>query len=165
MNKALFLLCPTDCLETTVNNTFEYENYFYTSLGNSFALDSKTLISIKEFIIKHNIKQIHFVLSNDNPIISDALEGQFFSEMTGLKKLYEEIKIQKENSEILWSTLDNQFLILSYFLNVKIKELQIKLSYILDYFVEISGKIYNRQEDRFIQIQSALTCLEKQHLN
>lgn len=43
MHKCLYLVCPTDCLEPIINNTFKQEHYFYTSLGNAFVADSETL--------------------------------------------------------------------------------------------------------------------------
>ena len=73
MQKNLFLLCPTDCLESVVNHVFRNENYFYTSLGNSIVPEKRTLEYIEELITKHHITNVYFVLSNDNPIILDAL--------------------------------------------------------------------------------------------
>ncbi|WP_420574211.1 hypothetical protein [Kordia sp.] len=165
MNKTLFLLCPTDCLETTINNTYESKNYFYTSLGNSFVVDNSTIKSIKELILKQNIKNIYFVLSNDNKIILDALESQSFSENIGLKNFYSEIIKQKETSEVMWLITNNRHLIISYFLNHKIKELQLELDKLSLNSIKIRGKIYDRHETAFKNIYSSLTCLESHCLN
>ena len=166
MRKALFLLCPTDCLETTIHNAFSCESYFYTSLGNSFVYDAKTLESIKTLIMVYKISHIYFVLSDDNQIILDALGKQYFSDIRGLKGFYKKVEKQKEHSELMWVTDNNQNSILSYLLNDKIRELQFDLRRSLrDNPVKISGKIYNRLEDTFRNIFSNLTCLDKHYLN
>ncbi len=121
MQKCFFLICPTDCLESTINKIFKYENYFYTSLGNSFNYENKTLESIKKIIRKHKIKEIYFVISIDNKIILDAFGYQFFSEIRGLKKLYNEIISQKEESKISLQRGNDKFLVLSYYLNKRIR--------------------------------------------
>ncbi|WP_353778374.1 hypothetical protein [Winogradskyella sp. 3972H.M.0a.05] len=165
MHKALFLLCPTDCLESIINDTFKHENYFYTSLGNSFISDTETIENIKELIIQHNIRKIYFVLSDDNKIILDALGGQSFSDIRGLQKFYTEVTRQKERSEVLWQTDNRQFSILSYYLNNKIKELQLELDNLPIHLPRISGKIYFRQKNIFSNIYSDLICIEKHYLN
>lgn len=165
MSKTLFLLCPTDCLETIVNNTFANKNYFYTSLGNSFIVDDITLKSIKKLILKEKIKNIYFVLSNDNQIILDALERQIFSEINGLKEFYSEVVKQKADSEVMWLTTNNKHLIISYLLNHKIKELQQKLGNLPLNSIKVRGKIYDRFDNVFKNIYSSLTCLKKHCLN
>lgn len=164
MYNCLFLLCPTDCLESCIDNKFKQENYFYTSLGNSISLDVKTLESIKKMIIKHNIRKVYFVLSSDNRIVLDALGGQSFSDIKCLKTFYEEIKRQKDHSEILWQS-SNQFTVSSYYMNCRINELQNYLNFTFNHPIGVYGKIYNRQKDLFLAIYSDLVCLEKCHLN
>lgn len=132
MNKVLFLLCPTDCLETKINNTFKYENYFYTSLGNSFYSDFKTINSLKELLIKKEITNICFILSTDNRIINDALEKQSFSKISGLKPFYKKISKSKKELKIISNTDKRQYTSFSYLLNTKIKELQLNLGCIPD---------------------------------
>jgi hypothetical protein len=164
MNNVLFLLCPTDCLESTINKVYKSENYFYTSLGNSFNIDSETLLHVKELIMKHSIKEINFVLSSDNKIILDALEGQFFSEIKGMKKIYKEIEKQKRASEMLWKTENNSLSILSYYLNNRIKEFQFKLGKLSNQLI-IKGKIYNEYNKSLTNIYPDLLCLEEHFLN
>ncbi|CAL2082116.1 hypothetical protein [Tenacibaculum sp. 190524A02b] len=165
MHKSLFLLCPTDCLEMVINHQFKQENYFYTSLGNSFVSDIDTLINIKDVIKKHNITNIYFVLSSDNEIILDALGGQFFSKVKGLKTFYNEIEKQKKHSEASWQMNTSRFSILSYYLNQKIKELKYLLNSLYLNDVRVFGKIYNKQQNIFTNIYSDLVCLEKHCLN
>ena len=66
MNSTLFVLWPTDCLESIINIEYKGKNYFYTSLGNTFTYDLTTLGFIKALIDKHTIRKIHFVLSDNN---------------------------------------------------------------------------------------------------
>ncbi|WP_422091300.1 hypothetical protein [Tenacibaculum ovolyticum] len=165
MQKHLYFLCPTDCLESVINNTFKHENYFYTSLGNSFVAENKTIESLSEVIIEHNIKEISFVLSNNNHIINDALGAQDFLRIKGLTRLYRQIKKQKEHSDMLWKTDYNQFIILSYYLNKKINELQLQLANLSKRHIKIGGKIYNKHTNSFTNIYADLICLQKHHLN
>ena len=163
MHKRFYLICPTDCLEYTINKTFRYENYFYTSLGNSFSYDRKTLEYIKAIVKKHNIKEIYFVLSIDNMIFLDALGNKKFSKIGKLHNYYNDIKNQKERSSIAFKENVNQFTILSFYLNKKIKEL--RLANLSSQTIKIGGKIYHKNQDTFTNIYSDLVCLEKHNLN
>jgi hypothetical protein len=168
MQKCFFLICPTDCLEQTINKSFTYVNYFYSSLGNSFVYDRKTIGHLGEIIEKHQIKKIYFVLSMDNKIVEGALNNNSnnnFSNMIALDNFNTEIIKQKEQSKIVSREENLQFSLLSYLLNNKIKEFEIQLSNILNEPVKIGGKIYNRELDVFTPIYSDLICLEKYHFN
>ncbi len=164
MQKCLYLICPTDRLESIINNTFKCENYFYASLGNSFIFDSKTIEHIRQVIKKHNIRKIYFVLSKDNQIILDALGNQYFSNIKGLNNFYNEITKQKERSEIASKRSNRKFSLLSYYLNKKVKELQLQLNNLSNQPI-VSGKVYSRYQDAFTNIYSDLVCLDKYHLN
>ena len=165
MNKMLFLLCPTDCLEPIVNDAFEEEHFFYTSIGNSFSYDFETLIYLKDLIIENRIKEIQFIISEDNKIMLDALGKQSFSNIRGLKVFYKEVMRQKENSDALWQDHSHQFSVLSYYLNHMIKKLQSQLSCFGINQISIEGKVYDRQEAVFNKIYPDLLCLEKHYLN
>lgn len=163
MEKCLYLVCPTDCLESIINETFRQENYFYTSLGNSFCSDSKTLEYIRTFIQENHIKKICFVLSINNRIVLDGLGVQNFSAIEGLNSFYDEILVQKERSKPLWHNGNPQFSTLSYYLNQKINALRLELRNASDFPVEISGKIFHQND--FKPIYSDLVCIEKCDLN
>lgn len=165
MRKTLFLLCPTDCLESIINQRTSCENYFYTSLGNSFHMDPKTLECLKALITKHQIKDIYFVLSDDNKIVMDALTQQNFSDIKGLKAFYKAIAIQRNESKLLWTSKDAHFALLSYYLNTKIKALQQELTCVTESSLAIKGKIYHRKNHTFKAIYSDLICLKRQYLN
>ncbi len=162
MDNMLFLLCPTDSLQSKINTVSKCKNYFYTSLGNSFNFDDKIITEIKELIQKHTINEIYFVLSNDNKIVLDALEGQSFSEIKGLKRFYKEIEKDKMLLKILTNTENNNFSIISFYLNKKIKALKHKLEdNLVSQPVKIYGKIYNKEKKSFMNIFSNLNGLEK----
>ncbi|MEM7379949.1 MAG: hypothetical protein AAF361_01980 [Bacteroidota bacterium] len=165
MHSSLYFVCPTDCLEPVINRSFGDTNYFYTSLGNSVVFDEDTVNHIKGLILKHNIKEISFVLSLTNPIIIDALDNQSFTDIIGLNEFYEEILRQKKNSEVLFRKHNRQFTILSYHLNNKIRELQHALDRIGVEQPQISGKIYDQQNEVFNKIYPNLVCTEYFSLN
>ncbi len=98
-------------------------------------------------------------------MISDALGHQDFLKIKGLKNFYNEVLRQKEYSEVLWQQGNRQFTLLSYYLNTKIKELQLKLNSLVIDQIKISGKIYNRQENAFDEIYTDLICGEYLSLN
>lgn len=127
--------------------------------------DAIMLGKIKELILTNNIREISFILANDNRIVLDALGNQNFSDISGLNNFYNHIIRKKEHSEVSWKTLDHQFLILSYHLNGKIKELKLGLNDSSFDQLKITGKIYNRQENHFNDIYPDLICLECFHLN
>lgn len=165
MQKSLFLICPTDCLESEINNSFKYENYFYTSLGNSFIYDVETINHIKKLVKKHNIREIYFVLSNDNQIILDALGNQDFSDIRKLKGFYSEITKHKDHLSIAHRASQLKFSIISYYLNIKIKHLKKELNNILNYSIKIGGKVYHKQDKMFTTIYSDLIYIKKYNLN
>ncbi len=165
MHKSFYLICPTDCLEHTINKKFKYENYFYTSLGNSFVYDRNTIEYISKIIKKHKIREICFVLSIDNKIVSDALNNNTFLNIGALNNFYTEIRQQKKHSEIAFKKENLQFTIISYYLNKRIKELEIQLINLSSQSIKIRGKIYNRNQDKFSTIYSELICIEKCQLS
>jgi len=165
MDTCFYLICPTDCLEYTINKTFKSGNYFYTSLANSFNYDRKTLEYIRTMIKKHTIKEIYFVLSIDNKIVLDAIRTKEFSNIKALHNFYNDIRKVKNRTKISFKKGDNQFTILSFYLNKKIKELELELTNLMKQPIKIRGKIYDRNQDVFMNILPDLVCLEKYHLN
>ena len=165
MQNCLYFICPTDHLEAVIDCTFRHRSYYYTSLGNSVIFDGNTIRQLKSLIRKNNIGEVAFVLSHDNRIVLDALGGQDFSEIRGLNNFYNEIKRQKRYSEESWQICNRQFSILSYYLNKKIKELHAELDRLFADQINISGKIYNKQEHVFADIYSDLICRKRLSLN
>ncbi len=165
MQRRLFFICPTDCLESIINRTFGYNQCYYTSIGNSVVFDEDTTAQIERLIIKHNIQDIFFVLSNTNPIIRDALEDQHFHGIRGLDHIYTSISKQKNYSEILWQNNSALSTILSHHLNKKIKELRIQLGRLRLRQIRISGMIYNQNDNVFDDIYSDLIFKDYFSLN
>lgn len=165
MNASLFLLCPTDCLEFIINKEFEGKNYFYSSLGNTSTFDSITLEAIKGLIDKHHIREIYFVLSMRNKIVSDAMGGQTFPQTRMLQNFTKEIGLHKKQSKLFWNTTDEVFSTVSYYLNQKIIQLQQNLRSELYQYVNIKGKVYMKSENTFVDIYPDLVCLTKHNLN
>lgn len=157
-------MCPTDCLETSINEKFKSENYFYTSIGNSFNVDKMSIVNIKKLIVKHKIKNIDFVLSLDNSFISFTLNKGFNLQDKGLKKYQEKINKKNIQAKIIDQKVNHRYLLLSYILNDKIKELKVKLADSID-SITICGKIYNKKLDDFTSIYSELINLEKHNMN
>lgn len=165
MYRHLYFICPTDSLELTINRSFENNNYYYTSLGNSVVLDKDTASHIKQLILKHDIQEIVFVLSNNNPVVRDALENQYFNSIRGLNHFYNTIARRKDYSDIIWQKNSCPFTILSHYLNEKIKELQIQLKSLNLGQVRVSGKIYDQNKHTFDDIYSNLICRDFFSLN
>ena len=63
--RKLYFVCPTDCLERTLDKNRQ-ENYYVTSLGNSVIFSEEMVEKINSFIESKGIKEITFVLSNNN---------------------------------------------------------------------------------------------------
>lgn len=165
MKKLLYFTCPTDSLEIIINEAFNHENYYCSSLGNSIIFDNYNLKETKKLIKKKKIKEIIFVLSNYNRIVLDAFGNQGFSNIKGLNNFYQQVNKEKERAALSWKTGNPQFLILSYYLNQKIKELKHGLrDSMLDQLL-ISGKIYNQQQQVFKDIYSDLICMDHKSFN
>ena len=165
MNASLFFLCPTDCLESIVNKKYIGENYFYNSLGNTLTLDSITLESIIRLVCRHNIRNIYLVLSEQNKIAVDVMEGQTFPKIRGLQNFNNSINQSKKQSELFWKTSEPVFSSLSYYLNQKIRQLQLNLSYVLSQSVNLEGKIYIKSQNKFVDIYPDVVCLRDYSLN
>ena len=165
MNTSLFFLCPTDCLESIVNKKYKGKNYFYTSLGNTLTLDSTTLESIKRLVCRHNIRNIYLVLSEQNKMAVDAMEGQTFHKIRGLQNFNNSVNISKKQSKLFWKTSDPVFSTLSYYLNQKIRQLQLNFSCVLTQSVNLEGKIYIKSQNKFVDIYPDVVCLREYSLN
>ena len=165
MQKSLFLLCPTDCLESVINRSFKQRNFFYTALGSAFEYDMETMAYIKELILVNGIEQIHFVLSIDNKFVSDAFGQHEFSEIKGLKPFYQELSKHKAYSEVCIKSAYPRFQILSYYLNNKIKKLRAKLTEMDCIPLKITGQLYHPRENRFQFIYPEWVCTKNIHLN
>ncbi|MAJ32660.1 MAG: hypothetical protein CMC18_08490 [Flavobacteriaceae bacterium] len=164
MNR-LFLVCPTDFLESKINEVnYNSNNYFYTSLGNSLNTDFKTLLHIKEILNKHSIDEVHFVLSPSNKIILDALKGQRFSRIRNMGNFYK--KINQLKAHKICKTQDGtEYLSISFYLNKKVKEVQQFLNISSSTPIKVTGLIYDSKRAEFENIYPVLYGLEYFQLN
>jgi len=165
MKNCLYFICPTDGLETLIEETFQEENYFFSSLGNSIHFGKEGLRQTEELIYTKKIEEISFVLSDDNHIVLDALGKQDFSKIPGLTRFYDQVIGQKKQLTMFWQTWNSTSLLLSYFLNHKIKELENGLRGLIAEPPIIKGKLYKKKENLFDNIYSDLICQDDFCLN
>ena len=119
MDKCLFMVCPTDHLEPAIDHWFEGFKYYYSSLGNTFSLDEKTLCHISDLIEKNGIGQIMVILSENNRIVLDALNKRQYVEITGLAEPYGHLIDHKKHVVNTWQAPNQSQLVLSRHLNQK----------------------------------------------
>ena len=125
-----------------------------TSLGNSISFDQEMTMTVNDLIAVKNIRQISFVLSDNNRIVTDALSKKSFSDLVDLNKFYRNIDRQKRQCEEVWPPNYHQFLISSYFLNHKLMQLRAQLDEDLKSQIHLSAKIYKRKQGIFRDICS-----------
>ena len=165
METTLFLLCPTDCLESKINKEFKGDNLFYSSLANNYSFCMNTVANLEELIINNDIKEIYFVLSTQNKIILDTIAGQSLSQIRGFQNFDHLTNKHKELSELFWNSTDTKRVIISYFNNHKIEQLKENFRSDINRLVRIKGKIFFKTENEFLNINSKLVCLNHLNLN
>jgi hypothetical protein len=165
METTLFLLCPTDCLESKINKEFKGDNLFYSSLANNYSFCTNTVANLEELIINNDIKEIYFVLSTQNKIILDTMAGQSLSQIRGFQNFDHLVNKYKELSELFWNSTDTKRVIISYFNNHKIEQLKENFRSDINRLVRIKGKIFFKTENEFLNIYSKLVCLNHLNLN
>ena len=165
MKKAIYFVCPTDCLENEISQTYKGDKFFYTSLGNTFSTNHESMTEIAKLIKDHKIEEIHFILSDQNQIILDAIKDQAFNGVRGLASFYTSIQKQWKESEKVWQTIDQQHFLLSYFLNNRITEMHFQLGAHNVTYVEMIGKIYKRDQGVFCNIYPDLIYKDRLQLN
>lgn len=161
----LNFVCPTDCLEITIEKRFRGDNYFFTSLGNSISFDYDTVDNIISLIKNKQITDINFILSDKNRILLDAIHYRNHKDMRGLGAFYHRILDCLTNSNILYKHENNLALTISYFLNDQINNLvsELKSDSFLD--IRIKGWIYHNKLSTFSDILPDMVYQEKRCLN
>lgn len=165
MKRKLYFICPTDHLETIINNKFPEENYFYTSLVNSVDFNLKNTLEISRLIEAKEISEINFVLSINNAFIRDALNKQLYSSLRGLKQFYFSVKEQKEYAKSIWYSNDVRIPIISNYLNSQIRLFLNQTYCENNNNVRVYGKIYNMTETSFEKIHYDLNYNGSYDLN
>ncbi len=165
MSGHLYFVCPTDHLEPLINKKFKGQNYFISTLGNSLVFDAETVLGITDLLDRTAVKEITFILTNNNNIIVDGIENKQFSDLDGIKDFYHSLEVKKQSSEMLYKTHNHSQLIISYHLNEKIKELQTQLSIYASNQFYIQGMMYNRMDKTFSTIHHDLIFRDLVSLN
>lgn len=163
--KCLYIVCPTDHLESAINKRFEGEKYFYTLLGNALVIDKTAVAQIASLIHSQDIKEVILVLSEDNAILLDAVNTQKFIEVKGLKGAYEYILKEKKHADKSWETFDENAMFFSYYLNRSIQDLEMGLKKLKVNQTKIKGKLYSKAYDGFRDIYPQLLYFNPIHLN
>ena len=126
--------------------------------------DYNTVGQIKRLIRKNNIKEISFVLSNDNPILLDALGAQEYADIPRLTEFYKYLKTQNQYPMVLWHVNKHLVSVLSSHVNNKIKELESVLNDSSDHNIKIEGHIFNRSDYSFQSIRKQ-QIIRKEHFH
>ncbi len=96
----LFLICPTDHIESVLNRTSGSKAYFYTALGASFSWDIATQQGLTALIENKNIDQVIFVTKYTN---------LFYKETVATENEYASFRVNQKIIK-LEKTLPNYFL-------------------------------------------------------
>lgn len=150
MKKRLFFVCPSDFMEPVINKVFKGDNYFLTSLGNSVYFDGSLIMEIINLIENEGVKEIKFILSDDNKIFQDAYGDKKFAVLTGLESFYGDVACQMKQPVQQWHMKYSGALTIPNHLNKKIEELRSNLCDRNLAEVKIDYKIFNRQRQKFI---------------
>lgn len=159
----LFLICPTDFLETILNSRFKGRNYFYTSLGNNIQLeDESTVGQIKRIIEEKEIQQISIVLKENNTFF-DPLNKRV-NIISSVYQLNKEITKSKVEISKFQNPLDSKKLCISNFLNRKLHNLQRKVSYEFPQ-ISVNAILYNENQQKLISVKHDLISQAQFSLN
>ena len=165
MHRTLYMICPSDYLESVISKRFDGQKFFFTSLGNTFTIDHSELKQIAALVKENYLDEITLILSEDNSFILDALNGQSCFGINGLSKAYSRLNKHKRQA-VSSINLDYQHaVILSYHLNEKINELKYGLYSHLKYLPLINGKLFSKPSNSFKQIYPELVCINSINLN
>lgn len=162
----LFFICPTDNLIPRIEKDFSEENYFYTSLANRVSFDVGVIEKIKGLIETKNIREITFVLSEDNKIIKDVLSNCNYANSRGLGGFYSKMIRKQKSFDVLFQKKNLIRPIVSHYLNTKVEELEEELDDCwFSSLLNVNAKIYDREENKFINISSEIFYKENFALN
>ena len=164
MTKHLFFICPTDCLETVINNKIAQENYFHTILANTSSFKSETLGYIKDMLELKNIREITFVLSQENQFLKNLLATQDVFYEKRLYKLRNEILFDEKRFKLLFYNRYNLLFLINYYLIKKANAFDKALHncWFKDQ-ITINIKLYNNTINEFtdVNINSLInSCFE-----
>ena len=165
MTKRLFMICPTDYIESIIRGKFDGQKYFYSSLGNSFTVDGSCAGELIKVIESRQIQEITFVLSENNKIILDATQRQRYIDITGLRTNYRRIISQRKLPDQMWASQNGHVLFLSYYLKDQINKFRATLQDHSLHGVTINAMIYSKEDDCLRHIYPELALSDPDRVN
>ena len=164
MFNKLYFICPTDNIESIINSKLNDNNFYITSLANSIIFNYDFIKELHSIIESKKISEITFVLSDDNKLISDALENKEYKNIRSLYHLYLKILSQKNYFKKKSTISEIRLDIISYLLNQKKIELK-NITDSLGLKLDINAIVYNKDVNEFTKVKSKLLNLEFFNLN
>ena len=164
MFNKLYFICPTDNIESIINSKLNDNNFYITSLANSITLNYNFIRELYLIIESKKIREITFVLSDDNRLINDILENKDNKNIRSLDHLNLEIYSHKNFFKKELTISEIRLDIISYLLNQKKNELK-NITDSLGLKLDINAKVYNKEVNEFTKVKSKLINMEFFNLN
>jgi len=164
MFNKLYFICPTDNIESIINSKLNDNNFYITSLANSITLNYNFIRELYLIIESKKIREITFVLSDDNRLINDILENKDNKNIRSLDHLNLEIYSYKNFFKKELTISEIRLYIISYLLNQKKNELK-NITDSLGLKLDINAKVYNKEVNEFTKVKSKLINMEFFNLN
>ena len=164
MFNKLYFICPTDNIESIINSKLNDNNFYITSLANSITLNYNFIRELYLIIESKKIREITFVLSDDNRLINDILENKDNKNIRSLDHLNLEIYSHKNFFKKELTISQIRLDIISYLLNQKKNELK-NITDSLGLKLDINAKVYNKEFNEFTKVKSKLINMEFFNLN
>jgi len=163
--KHLYFICPTDNLETIIENTFSNTNYYLSSLGNTINFDQGFIEEVNAQIRAKGISEITFILFDTNRIILDLYALEEKKSMENIDKFFSNEHKNKEDKTISEQQGVYYSQLIATYLYSKIRELQLAMSESSHKHLKINGQVYNRKMNIFTEIKNRTACYSSFSLN
>ena len=147
--KRLYFICPTDYIEATINQAFEGENYFLTSLGNTLVFDDYKVQEVSALIQMNEIKEVVFVLSDENRFFHETLGSNGLASIVEFSGFFREKNPKRVSSLLRKNGKSHNYILLEAYLDSKLQELNFRLKNSQIDNVEMSTMIYFKQDNSF----------------
>ena len=165
MSAHLFFTCPTDYLESIINNSFPEHHYFYSSLGNSVVFDLETVADLNALIEAKNISSINFILASDNRVVNTALSEHHTMQLEGLIPFNRSIRQQYVQSFPTWKTASLPYLLICAHLKNKLNEIKIELYPWLSTKIKLNCMVYDVNNRSFKNVNAQSYLFEGLNMN
>ena len=127
--------------------------------------DQETTAQLEEILVAKKIKQISFVLSDDNLILSNAMNAQSIDTIEVMQQYYGEVDEECAIAVELWKECDFKNVILRNFLSRKMEDLNNSLKSFDRNQIELGAMIYSRENNNFTNIQLTSSFRNRYNLN